>query len=201
MGSRALLGFLAPFWIQWCWTDSVQAFSIDEALRENKRSKSDFLLNPIRRSRERLEGVRRILEASLEDPDASIDFQDLLKAVDVATLDCVSPSIPKDGSFVAQATAFQARTGLSEVCTLKIILKSATSLLTDEEAELKASAIARMEELVRRLESLEEMLQRGVEGDKSVSTKLIPAVDASIEGTWHFENAIRACLGMVLAKV
>ncbi|XP_062099286.1 uncharacterized protein LOC133805188 isoform X2 [Humulus lupulus] len=127
-----------------CTPAPATAFSIGisgpkDWLKDQKKKSSKFLLAPIDASRESLRSAYLLLKArdsNYSDKDME-EIQSLLRS---AARDCV---IEERNSFVA----FQANTGV-EVCTFRLIVKNAASLLGDKDP-LKLEAEAILTDLIR----------------------------------------------------
>ncbi|RVX14947.1 hypothetical protein CK203_007929 [Vitis vinifera] len=122
-------------------------------LKGQKRKASKFLLAPVDASRESLRtayllfiGLELIAASGSNDPNKDLEeVQRLLKS---AARDCV----PQErNSFVA----FQATTGV-EVCTFRLILKNAASLLDDKDP-VKLEAEAMLNDLISSFTSLDDV--------------------------------------------
>ncbi|KAJ4878294.1 hypothetical protein Rs2_43312 [Raphanus sativus] len=168
-------------------TDPALAFGISgpkEWLKDQKKKSSRFLLAPIDASRESLRSVYLSLstrEADYTDKDLE-SLQNLLRS---SARDCV----PKERSSLVD---FQSKTGV-EVCTFKLVLKNAASLLDDKDPViLEAENI--LNDLVRSFGSL-IVLTNGIDMNlPSDRKKIADAVMESISFLDKFEKSVKDCL-------
>ncbi|KAG8654663.1 uncharacterized protein LOC110615529 [Manihot esculenta] len=184
----ALLSFLAlvPFLSQ---PAPATAFSIGisgpkDWLKEQKKKASKFLLAPIDASREILRSAYLSLTTSEVEytPKELEEFQRLLRS---AARDC----IPQErNSFVA----FQANTGV-EVCTFRLIVKNASSLL-DKEDPAKLEAEAMLNDLIRSFTSLNGLVNETGIQDTSNRKKVADALMNTISSLNKFEQGVKYCL-------
>ncbi|XP_057793995.1 uncharacterized protein LOC131010472 isoform X3 [Salvia miltiorrhiza] len=102
------------------------------------------------------------------------------------TRDCV----PQDrNSFVE----FQASTGV-EVCTFKLIVKNASSLLGDRDP-LKLEAESKLNDLIRSFSSLSDMAREGsVQLTLNSKQRVVDALKDTISSLNSFEQGIMDCL-------
>ncbi|KAF2324574.1 hypothetical protein GH714_015378 [Hevea brasiliensis] len=174
----ALLSFLTlvPFLSQ---PAPATAFSIGisgpkDWLKEQKKKASKFLLAPIDASREILRSAYLLLRIE--------EFQRLLRS---AARDC----IPQErNSFVA----FQANTGV-EVCTFRLIVKNASSLL-DKEDPAKLEAEAMLNDLIRSFTSLNGLANETDIQVTSNRKKVADALTNTISSLNKFELGVKDCL-------
>ncbi|KAJ9186584.1 hypothetical protein P3X46_002136 [Hevea brasiliensis] len=184
----ALLSFLtlAPFLSQ---PAPATAFSIGisgpkDWLKEQKKKASKFLLAPIDASREILRSAYLLLTTSeVEYTTKELEeFQRLLRS---AARDC----IPQErNSFVA----FQANTGV-EVCTFRLIVKNASSLL-DKEDPAKLEAEAMLNDLIRSFTSLNGLANETDIQVTSNRKKVADALTNTISSLNKFELGVKDCL-------
>ncbi|OWM80844.1 hypothetical protein CDL15_Pgr006875 [Punica granatum] len=165
------------------------AFSIGisgpkEWLKEQKKKSSKFLLAPIDASRESLRSAYAIL---IRDSDyTNKDLEEVLRLSKSAARDCV----PQDrNSFVN----FQANTGV-EVCTFKLIVKNAASLLADKDpVKLEAEAI--LDNLIRSFSSLNGLAnEMDLQPTSNSRQRAVDALKDTISSLDKFEQAIKDCL-------
>ncbi|XP_022875853.1 uncharacterized protein LOC111394330 isoform X1 [Olea europaea var. sylvestris] len=110
-----------------------------EWLREQKKKTAKFLLAPVDASRNILHSAF-ILLVKNDSEFGGNDWEDVQKLLKSAARDCV----PQDrNSFVE----FQSNTGV-EVCTFRLIVKNAASLLDDKDP-IKLEAEAKLSDLIR----------------------------------------------------
>lgn len=153
-------------------------------MKDQKKKSSRFLLAPIDASRESLRSVYLSLstrEADYTDKDLE-SLQNLLRS---SARDCV----PKERSSLVD---FQSKTGV-EVCTFKLVLKNAASLLDDKDPViLEAENI--LNDLVRSFGSL-IVLTNGIDMNlPSDRKKIADAVMESISVLDKFEKSVKDCL-------
>eukprot|EP00252_Welwitschia_mirabilis_P004309 TRINITY_DN1461_c0_g1_i2.p1 TRINITY_DN1461_c0_g1~~TRINITY_DN1461_c0_g1_i2.p1 ORF type:complete len:221 (-),score=40.00 TRINITY_DN1461_c0_g1_i2:91-753(-) len=138
-----------------------------EWLKQQKKKTANFLLAPISVSRDYLANAYNILKQrgsiDLKTPEGQ-KAQSLVKS---AARDCIPP---ENGSFVA----FQASTGV-EICTFRLILKNAASLLKDSDP-IKLKADVAFDDLMRK--------------------QLGGAFELTMTTLDKFETSIKECLGI-----
>ncbi|KAK4794905.1 hypothetical protein SAY86_012899 [Trapa natans] len=167
----------------------ASAFSIGvsgpkEWLKEQKKKSSKFLLAPIDASREILRSAYVILTK-----DSDYTHEDLgviQKLFRSAARDCV----PQErNSFVN----FQVNTGV-EVCTFKLIVKNAASLLADKDpVKLEAEAI--LDNLIRSFSSLNGLAnEMGPQPTSNSRERVVEALMETISSLDKFEQGIKDCL-------
>ncbi|XP_057794068.1 uncharacterized protein LOC131010524 isoform X2 [Salvia miltiorrhiza] len=163
----------------------ASAFSIGisgpkEWLKEQKKKSSKFLLAPVDASRNILQSAYLLLKFGESELD---EVQNLLVS---AARDCV----PQDrNSFVE----FQASTGV-EVCTFKLIVKNASSLLGDRDP-LKLEAESKLNDLIRSFSSLSDMAREGsVQLTLNSKQRVVDALKDTISSLNSFEQGIMDCL-------
>ncbi|XP_052202198.1 uncharacterized protein LOC127807970 [Diospyros lotus] len=155
-----------------------------EWLREQKKKSSKFLLAPIDASRNSLSAAYLLLTKGGSDLGDS-DLEEVQKLLRSAARDCV----PEDrNSFVT----FQARTGV-EVCTFRLILKNASSLLEDKDP-LKLEAEVNLTDLLRSFASLNSMANETDIQLPSSRQKVADALMATITFLNKFEQGVKDCL-------
>lgn len=151
-------------------------------MKGQKKKTAEFLLAPILASRDRLKDAFSLIQTS--------SLGDLLEAdklVKVAARDCIKP---KEASF----TAFQVKTGV-EVCTFRLILKNAASLLDDSDPT-KLSADAALNNLISSFTSLDGIVSTISSGVSSMSDSVADAFNKTNNDLDTFERSIRDCLGI-----
>lgn len=114
------------------------------------------------------------------------DWEDVQKLLKSAARDCV----PQDrNSFVE----FQSTTGV-EVCTFRLIVKNAASLLDDKDP-IKLEAEAKLSDLIRSF-----VVLSGVAGDTNIQVasnsrqRIANALQDTISSLNDFEQGIKNCL-------
>lgn len=114
------------------------------------------------------------------------DLEEVQKLFVSAARDCV----PQDrNSFVE----FQANTGV-EVCTFRLIVKNASSLLDDKDP-IKLEAEAKLSDLVRSFSSLNGIAREsGVQLTSDSRQRAADALKETISSLNNFEQVIKDCL-------
>lgn len=153
-----------------------------EWLKGQKKKTSEYLLAPIIASRERLKSA-----ISLAETTSLGNIQEAHKLVKVAARDCIKP---EDGSLVA----FQAKTGI-EVCTFRLILKNAASLLDDADP-IKLNADATLDNLISSFSSLDDIISSVSVGSSSNRDVMADAFNQTNNALDNFERGVRECLGI-----
>ncbi|GFP98433.1 hypothetical protein PHJA_001987200 [Phtheirospermum japonicum] len=112
-------------------------------------------------------------------------MEEIQKLLVSAARDCV----PQDrNSFVE----FQSNTGV-EVCTFRLIVKNASSLLDDRDP-IKSEAEAKLDDLIRSFSSLNGMArERGIQLTSN-RQKVADALKDTISSLNEFEQGIKDCL-------
>ncbi|KAK6245417.1 hypothetical protein SCA6_008507 [Theobroma cacao] len=152
-----------------------------EWLKEQKRKSSKFLVAPIDASRQSLRSAYLLLM----DKESTKDLEEVQKLLKSAARDCV---VQERNSFVA----FQASTGV-EVCTFRLIVKNASSLLEDKNP-VKLEAEAMLDDLISSFTSLNSLAN---ETDIQVSSSRQKVADAlmdTISSLDKFEQGVKDCL-------
>ncbi|EOA13948.1 hypothetical protein CARUB_v10027066mg [Capsella rubella] len=169
-------------------SDPASAFSLGisgpkEWLKDQKKKSSRFLLAPIDASREALRSAYLSITSESEYSDKDLEnLQNLFKS---SARDCV----PKERSSLVD---FQSKSGV-EVCTFKLVVKNAASLLDDKDP-LKLEAENILSELVRSFGSL-IVLTNGIDMNlPSDRKKLADAVTEAISYLDKFEKGVKDCL-------
>ncbi|KAL3734710.1 hypothetical protein ACJRO7_023969 [Eucalyptus globulus] len=168
--------------------EPAAAFSIGisgpkEWLKEQKKKSSKFLLAPIDASRESLRAAYLILTKASE--STSDDLEEVQSLFRSAARDCVAED---RNSFVA----FQANTGV-EVCTFKLIVKNAASLLADKDP-VKLEAEAMLDHLIRSFSSLNGLTSKSDLQDTTYRVRVADALTDTISSLEKFEQGIKDCL-------
>ncbi|KAK9270210.1 hypothetical protein L1049_025786 [Liquidambar formosana] len=153
-------------------------------LREQKKKASKFLLAPIDSSRNSLHTAYLSLKGSDADY-TNMDFEEVQMLLRTAARDCV----PQDrNSFVT----FQASTGV-EVCTFRLIVKNASSLLDDKDP-VKLEAEAMLNDLIRSFTSLSSLANETNVQLGSDRQKVADALMDTISSLDKFEQGVKDCL-------
>ncbi|KAF3446315.1 hypothetical protein FNV43_RR11494 [Rhamnella rubrinervis] len=164
------------------------AFSIGisgpkEWLREQKKKSSRFLLAPIDASRQSLRTAYLLLNSDSDYTNK--EMEEVLSLLRSAARDCV----PGDrNSFVS----FQANTGV-EVCTFRLIVKNAASLLGDKDP-VKLEAEAVLEDLIRSFTSLTFLANETNIRLPPDRQKVADSLMNTISSLDKFEQGIKDCL-------
>ncbi|XP_024969003.1 uncharacterized protein LOC112508565 isoform X2 [Cynara cardunculus var. scolymus] len=112
-------------------------------LREQKKKASKYLLAPIDASRNSLQAAYLLITGSGTSPEK--DLEEVQRLLASAARDC----IPQERNSIV---TFQSKTGV-EVCTFRLVLKNAASLLDDKDPTL-LEAEAKLSDLERSFSSL-----------------------------------------------
>ncbi|OVA07025.1 hypothetical protein BVC80_1117g14 [Macleaya cordata] len=166
----------------------ASAFSIGisgpkDWLREQKKKASKYVLAPIDASRNSLRTAQLLLTSDSDSPNK--DFGEVQNLLRSATRDCV----PQErNSFVS----FQSRTGV-EVCTFRLILKNASSLLDDKDP-VKMEAEAILVDLIRSFSSLNDVANDADLQLAPSREKVAGALMDTISALDRFEQGIKDCL-------
>ncbi|CAA7041676.1 unnamed protein product [Microthlaspi erraticum] len=168
-------------------TNPASAFGISgpkEWLKDQKKKSSRFLLAPIDASRESLRSVYLSL-TTRESDYADKDLESLQSLLRTSARDCV----PKERTSLVD---FQSKTGV-EVCTFKLVLKNAASLLDDKDP-LILEAEDTLNDLIRSFGSL-IVLTNGIDMNlPSDRKKIADAVVEAISYLDKFETGVKNCL-------
>ncbi|CAA0838173.1 Unknown protein [Striga hermonthica] len=153
-----------------------------EWLKEQKKKSAGFLLAPVDASRNILQSAYLLLNKS---EFGENDMEVLRKLLVSAARDCV----PQDrNSFVE----FQANTGV-EVCTFRLIVKNASSLLADRDP-IKSEAESKLNDLIRSFSSLNGMARENGTQLASNRQKIADAIKDTVSSLNDFEQGIKDCL-------
>ncbi|KAI3767179.1 hypothetical protein L2E82_17266 [Cichorium intybus] len=150
-------------------------------LREQKKKASKYLLAPIDASRNSLKAAYLIITGSGTSPEK--DLEEVQRLLISASRDC----IPQERNSIV---TFQSNTGV-EVCTFKLVLKNAASLLDDKDPKL-VDAEAKLSDLERSFSSLNNVAN----GTQLVSDrqKVADALMDTISSLNNFEQGVKDCL-------
>ncbi|XP_042046741.1 uncharacterized protein LOC121792735 isoform X2 [Salvia splendens] len=168
----------------------ASAFSIGisgpkEWLKEQKKKSFKFLLAPVDASRNILQSAYLLLmksEGELGEGELA-EVQNLLVS---AARDCV----PRDRSSFVE---LQSNTGV-EVCTFRLIVKNAASLLDDNDP-LKLEAESKLNDLIRSFSSLSGMArEESVQLTLNRKQRVVDALKDTISSLNNFEQGIKDCL-------
>ncbi|KAL3694249.1 hypothetical protein R1sor_007900 [Riccia sorocarpa] len=151
-------------------------------LKGQKQKNPQFLLAPIDASRERLNSALLLLTKPRE--LSTQELEEAARLVKVASRDCMPAS---DGSLIG----LQSKTGV-EVCTFKLVLKNAASLLADNDP-LKLTAEQNLQALIRSFVILDGLLD-----DTSLSNSvdregLTRALQDTYRSLDQFGAGVRSC--------
>ncbi|KAK4351978.1 hypothetical protein RND71_027496 [Anisodus tanguticus] len=155
-----------------------------EWLRDQKKKTAKYLLAPIDASRNILRSAYLLLTRSESDfgEKELEEVQSLLKS---AARDCV----PQERSSFVQ---FQSNTGV-EVCTFRLVVKNASSLLADKDP-VKLAAETKLIDLIRSFASLSDMANEFDVQVASNRQKVANALMDTVTCLDNFEQGIKECL-------
>uniref|UniRef100_A0A2P2L117 Uncharacterized protein MANES_05G159500 n=1 Tax=Rhizophora mucronata TaxID=61149 RepID=A0A2P2L117_RHIMU len=153
-------------------------------LKEQKKKSAKYLLAPIDASRQSLRSAYRLLTSEASDyTNKELEHvQGLLRS---AARDCVPQ---QRNSFVA----FQANTGV-EVCTFRLIVKNASSLL-DKNEPAKLEAEAMLDDLIRSFTFLNSLVNESDVQLASNRQKVTDALMDTLSSLDKFEQGVKGCL-------
>ncbi|KAI5071869.1 hypothetical protein GOP47_0014120 [Adiantum capillus-veneris] len=187
--SRTLLALMGSFSLQEVLLPSHPAMALSlgisgpkEWLKGQKKKTADYLLAPINVSRERLKTASSFAETASPN-----DIEEAQKLVKSAARDCTKP---EDGSLVA----FQVKTGV-EVCTFRLILKNAASLLDDADP-VKLNANLALDNLISSFTMLDNFLTNFTVDSSSNRNSIADAFGETNDALDSFEKGVRECLGI-----
>ncbi|PHT98815.1 hypothetical protein BC332_32234 [Capsicum chinense] len=155
-----------------------------EWLRDQKKKTAKYLLAPIDASRNILRSAYLIItrnESEFGEKELE-EFQSLLRS---AARDCV----PTERSSFVQ---FQSNSGV-EVCTFRLVVKNASSLLADKDP-VKLAAETKLTDLIRSFSSLNDMANEIDVQVASNRQKVANAVMDTVTCLDNFEQGIKECL-------
>ncbi|XP_065011469.1 uncharacterized protein LOC135640701 isoform X2 [Musa acuminata AAA Group] len=150
-----------------------------EWLKEQKKKSAKFVLAPIEASRNTLRSAFDLLNA--------VNSEEMRRLLNLASRDCV----PLQRSSLVQ---LQSQTGV-EVCTFRLIVKNAASLL-DKNNPVKLEAEVALDDLIRSFSLLGDVIIDGnfqVEADRE---KVKDGLAKTISSLDKFEQGIKECLGV-----
>ncbi|XP_020272606.1 uncharacterized protein LOC109847777 [Asparagus officinalis] len=154
-----------------------------EWLRGQKKKAARYVLDPIVASQRSLRSAYLLMTSEAVD-GVSEEIKRLLNS---ARRDCV----PQERSSVV---AFQARSGV-EVCTFKLIVKNAASLLDDSDP-VKLEAEDRLDVLIRSFSALGTTVDKSDFRLNADREKVKEGLTDSIYALGKFGQAIKDCLGV-----
>lgn len=115
-----------------------------------------------------------------------VDLDEVQRLLVSAARDCV----PQDRNDFVE---FQANTGV-EVCTFRLIVKNASSLLDDKDP-LKLEAESKLSDLIRSFSSLSDMAREGgVQLTLNSRQRVADALKDTVSSLNSFELGIKDCL-------
>jgi len=152
-------------------------------LRGQKRKTAQFLMNPIEASRNRLSSA--VLLLSSAEGSSFENYEEAGKLVKVAARDCTPSEI---GSILD----FQTRTGV-EVCTFKLVLKNAASLLPNDHP-VKMRADAALKDLIRSFISVDALLTNGGASAATQREDVLGALKQTMVALDTFQQGVQSCL-------
>ncbi|BBN06723.1 hypothetical protein MPTK1_3g23410 [Marchantia polymorpha subsp. ruderalis] len=186
---RAALCLLGAVSLSVVKCDDASAFSpgfsgMKDWLKGQKQKTSQFLLTPIDASRDRLKTALLLLS---EGDLSKEGIEEAGRLVKVASRDCMPA---EDGSIIG----FQSRTGV-EVCTFRLVLKNASSLLADTDP-VKVKAEEDLQALIRSFVILDGLLATDSTGESVDRDSLTGALKETSLALEQFDAGVRACLGI-----
>eukprot|EP00850_Spirogloea_muscicola_P007930 SM000041S15489 [mRNA] locus=s41:384384:386662:- [translate_table: standard] len=209
---RGSLSAARPRWglgLRTPWASLRIAAGLKDLLTEQKKRTADFLYRPIERSRDKLDQVLRLVGVDMAGDDALREAIDLTTA---AARDCILPN-------AASFAGFRLRTGIEAnvrlpspkafwhivklhnskapkitVCTFKLILKNAASLLDNADAR-KLDGEAALADLVRKFTALKGELLDSVSKHTGERSNLTAAVKDTVAALDNFQASIKEVLG------
>nr|GEW78428.1 abelson tyrosine-protein kinase [Tanacetum cinerariifolium] len=152
-------------------------------LRYQKKKAAKYLLAPIDASRNSLNSAYILITGSGTSPEK--DLQEVQRLLISASRDC----IPQERNSVV---TFQSKTGV-EVCTFKLVLKNAASLLDDKDP-IKLEAEAKLGVLERSFSSLNSVANGTAPQLVPDRQKVADALMDTISSLNNFEQGIKDCL-------
>ncbi|XP_076940155.1 uncharacterized protein LOC143609225 [Bidens hawaiensis] len=153
-------------------------------LRDQKKKAAKYLLAPIDASRNSLQAAYLLITGS-ETTSPEKDLEDVQRLLISAARDC----IPQERNSIV---TFQSNTGV-EVCTFKLVLKNAASLLDDKDP-IKLQAEAKLSDLERSFSSLNRVANGSAPQLESDRQKVADALMDTISSLHIFEQGIKDCL-------
>ncbi|CAH1419261.1 unnamed protein product [Lactuca virosa] len=151
-------------------------------LREQKKKASKYLLAPIDASRNSLQAAYLIITSGTS-PEK--DLEEVQRLLISASRDC----IPQERNSIV---TFQSNTGV-EVCTFKLVLKNAASLLDDKDPT-KIEAETKLNDLERSFSSLNSVTNGTTPQLVSDRQKVADALMDTISSLNKFEQGVKDCL-------
>ncbi|KAI3759120.1 hypothetical protein L6452_06695 [Arctium lappa] len=152
-------------------------------LREQKKKASKYLLAPIDASRNSLQAAYLLITAS--GTSLEKDLEEVQRLLVSAARDC----IPQERNSIV---TFQSKTGV-EVCTFRLVLKNAASLLDDKDPTL-LDAEAKLSDLERSFSSLNSVANGTSPQTVSNRQKVADALMDTISSLNNFEQGVKDCL-------
>ncbi|XP_076892071.1 uncharacterized protein LOC143543692 isoform X3 [Bidens hawaiensis] len=152
-------------------------------LRDQKKKAAKYLLAPIDASRNTLQAAYLLISGETISPEK--DLEEVQRLLISAARDC----IPQERTSIV---TFQSNTGV-EVCTFKLVLKNAASLLEDKDP-IKLQAEAKLTDLERSFSSLNSVAKVSAPQLASDRQKVADALMDTISSLNIFEQGIKDCL-------
>ncbi|XP_051124020.1 uncharacterized protein LOC127246604 isoform X2 [Andrographis paniculata] len=184
-----LSSFVIPLFPSLLQPRVASAFSIGisgpkEWLQQQKKKSAKFILAPVDASRNILQSAYLLLMKN----EAEFDENDL-REIQMLLISAARDCVPRDrNSFVE----FQANTGV-EVCTFRLIVKNASSLLDDRDP-IKLEAEAKLSDLIRSFSSLNDIVREKGMQLTSDRQRVASALKDTISSLNNFEQGINDCL-------
>ncbi|XP_076883294.1 uncharacterized protein LOC143532022 [Bidens hawaiensis] len=154
-------------------------------LRDQKKKAAKYLLAPIDASRNTLQAAYLLISSCGETISPEKDLEEVQRLLISAARDC----IPQERNSIV---TFQSNTGV-EVCTFKLVLKNAASLLEDKDP-IKLQAEAKLTDLERSFSSLNSVANGSAPQLASDRQKVADALMDTISSLNIFEQGIKDCL-------
>ncbi|XP_076892069.1 uncharacterized protein LOC143543692 isoform X1 [Bidens hawaiensis] len=154
-------------------------------LRDQKKKAAKYLLAPIDASRNTLQAAYLLISSGGETISPEKDLEEVQRLLISAARDC----IPQERTSIV---TFQSNTGV-EVCTFKLVLKNAASLLEDKDP-IKLQAEAKLTDLERSFSSLNSVAKVSAPQLASDRQKVADALMDTISSLNIFEQGIKDCL-------
>lgn len=152
-------------------------------MKGQKRKTVQFLMNPIEASRNRLSSA--VLLLSSAEGSTFENYEEAGRLVKVAARDCT----PTEAGSILD---FQTRSGV-EICTFKLILKNAASLLPDGDP-VKLSAAAALNDLIRSFTTVDALLTSGGASAATQRDDVMGALKKTMTALDTFQQGVQSCL-------
>ncbi|CAL8460512.1 g41 [Coccomyxa elongata] len=170
-------------------------------LRDRQRSNAgQFILSPIKASKQRLETAMKALEAqNVYDPDPLI-YKTALSLVRSASLNCYIFPASEGDTIETKMSLLQGQLGIGDACTFRLIEKNVVSLLPLQKEELRKDAANALTDLIRSYRRLDDILNRAYGGDVFAAEEAVNSLQYTMASTASFQNIIERCLDMYSSR-